>query len=207
MEYISKHVVDIIRERGWLAISYLTFDNSINCNVFRCGGKVTYSTETNTFYWMQTMDTTDSMHIKNALISTDPKRIESISTIVESDIDCLQHVAYASYAYPSFFDAPNDEPIPYPSIPKPDELKAMTKDENTGLYSGAPWTITRYRSSDMLSEDKHEKLSAIPFYEKFDPSLFNLNSFALVESWKNWYDMHDKFITMIQAYFGIGGCV
>lgn len=207
MEYISKRVVDVIREKGWLAISYLTFDNSINCNIFRCGGKVTYSTETNTFYWMQTMDSTDSIYINNTLIGMDPRRIESMSTIVESDIDCLQHVAYSTYASPSFFDAPDDNPIPYPKLPQSEELKAMIKDETTGLYNGATGVLTRYRSSDILSEYKHEKLSAIPLYDDSYLEEIDLNSYALVEFWKNWYATHDKFITMIQDYFGIGGCV
>lgn len=205
MDHITPRVLDVINKKGWLAISYLTFDNSINCNIFRCGGKVTISTKTNTCYWMQTMDTTDSSFIEHVLISTNPCKFGQDAILVESDMDCLQHVAYSMYGHTRFFDAEGDSPIPYPAIPSASTIQALKKDETTGLYNTdgvIRYDHTVYGNTPVITEQ-----SAIPFYEKFDKDLETLDSFALVDGWKSWYDTHDKFVTMVQEYFGITGCV
>lgn len=205
----------VLADKGWLAISSLYFDNSSICNIYNTGGYVTLCEATNSVYWMSVLDSTDTSICENIYVSMDPFRIGQQVTLIQQDLDCLQNVAYAMYAHRRFFSVDDDKEIPYPTIPTEAELEALELVESEAfgphdrVYGDSDGLVVEWHDRTKHQEHKDSSLymSAIPLYKDFDPTLAELDSAAIVDSWKTFYANHKKFITMIEAYFGASGCV
>lgn len=181
-------------EKGWLAMSSLYFDNGYVINVFNSRGYVARSNAMECFFAFSTMDSTDTDQVENTYVVMRRDHMGMQQTITVVGYDHLQHFDMAQYSHYAFYDN-SQEKVPYPKIPTPAELEAMTPNPDTGLYD----------SADTVQTLSGKEISAISMYNDFfDPYTKDWQySGAIVGKWKNFYKNHKKFCTFLNDAYGI----
>lgn len=136
MTPLATRLVSTVKDKGWLHISSAFFDNTNVLTVTNSSGYVAVSESENSVFWLTNQDTADSENVFNGFIYSDPTIVAHHVTLVQQDLDCLQHVEYALYSKMNFYWDGQDQ-FPMPTIPTKAEIMALTKNEETGLYDGA----------------------------------------------------------------------
>lgn len=206
MSKLSESVINVIKDKGWLALGHMIFDNSNVCFVANSNGNVAYSSDTASFYWLSTMDTNDTLAIKTDLIVSDTKHLDCMATLTQSDEDCLQWVSYnLGYRSTMLRDARlAKKGIPYPKFPKADELKALKKNEKTGLYDGYPYV--EFGTSDSDAVQQGVKVPVIEMLKKDDNKIYtgdDNDCLARIDDWKNFYEQHERFCEFLKNSLGL----
>ena len=185
-----------ITEKGWLSLSTLYFDNAYSIDVYNTRGAVAYSKADQCFFALNALDSTDTAIVEHKVAVYDNHYIGNQVNLTVSGEEHLQHYDIALYAhYRLLFNDMDSsvikaDEIPEIQIPTPDEVKALTMNEETGLFDGTD-TVT------MLGGNQ---VSTIGFYDK---SLILPYSGAIVKFWKEFYENHDKFLAYLTNVFGI----
>lgn len=180
-----------IKEKGWLAISSLYFDNSFVCNVFNSRGYVAYSPSHESFFTLSCLDSTDTANVENKYVVMTREIIGMQQTITCISQDMLQHFDYAMYSQYSFY-ADEQEKFPWPEIPTREKIESMIKNEETGLYDDA----------DLVHRMSGREDSAIGLYKKEEVPTGKYSG-AVIDNWKTFYKNQDKFVQMLSECFGI----
>lgn len=205
MTKLSESVLKVIKEKGWLALGHMIFDNANVCFVANSCGNVAYSSDTASFYWFSTMDTADTLAVKTDLIVSDTKHLDCMATLTQSDEDCLQWVSYnLGYRSSMINEAiAAKKGIPYPKFPKPDKLKTMTKNEKTGLYDNYPYV--EFGTSDSYAVQNGVKVPVIEMLEASDTIYTGDDDdcLARIDDWKNFYEQHERFCEFLKTNFGL----
>ena len=151
-----------ITEKGWLSLSTLYFDNAYSIDVYNTRGAVAYSKADQCFFALNGLDSTDTAIVEHKVAVYDNHHIGNQVNLTVSGEEHLQHYDIALYAhYRLLFNDMDSsiikaDEIPEIQIPTPDEVKALTMNEETGLFDGTD-TVT------MLGGNQ---VSTIGFYEK-----------------------------------------
>lgn len=181
-------VLKRLQSKGWLSLSTLFFDCGYTINVFTTGGDVAYSPGEQLFFSVNALDSTCTVQVQNQYAQIgDRYHIGQQQILTITDGNVLQHFSLALYAHSNFF-ADRDTGMALPSIPTEAELAALTKDPDTGLYSG----------TDTLTKMDDELVSVLPIY----PDLTLHYSGALIDGWKAFYENHAKFLAFVKSVTG-----
>ena len=199
---LTDYLVQLIKDRGWLAISSIYFDNSYIINVFNTSGYVAYSPSQKVYMSYNSIDSTDSEAIESRYCLIPMRRSSFQMALTFADEACLQHFDVAAYAHYGFLYEDTKDTAAFAKVPTPADLAALTYDETTGLYSGPKVEIVAERLSGM-------EQSIIPLYgDDFD--YFKKGepfSGARVENWISFYRNHEKFKTLLANQFGIADAI
>lgn len=176
-----------IKEKGWLAISNLYFDNSYIINIFATRGYVAYSPSNEVFLAYSCLDSTDSSVVEGKFITMDKNHCGMQQNITVAGQEHLQHFDFATYSHYNWYND-DQESTPWPNIPAEAEIRAFTKNPETGLYDG----------TDTATMINYRERSCVAMYGKEHPY-----SGANVEAWQAFYKNHDKFVKMLNECYGI----
>lgn len=227
MTTLAERLCTVIKEKGWLAVSNVYFDNASVCNIGNSLGYVAISEADNTMFWLSCMDTVDSDLTEQNYVHVDPHNIGHQQTLMAQDLDCLQHLEYALFMHSNFY-WDEQEKFPLPSIPTRATIEGLTADEN-GLYPGTDTLL--YSKAPMFGNSDQLQKSVISLFtdDQFkDPELSNTRKFLTtskpihasadypralsstyfgsavnVDKWKAFYKNQTKFVQALNEYLGI----
>lgn len=221
-------LVKAIKEKGWLSLAKVYFDNDNTCNIINTLGYVALSESKATMFWLGVQDTIVSAMQLDTYLHMDPHKFGHLYTLIAQDTDCLQHFEYALYSRGDFY-WDEQKSFPLPKIPKSTDLDALVKDGKTGLYTGTDTVVTDNVRNGSVERNKNG-VSVISFYEdeqfkdaqtSYQNNYMTLNrpywdvedypdhitstvfaSAADVERWKAFYANQKKFAKAIASYTG-----
>lgn len=185
--------VNAIRNKGWLSLATLFFDNGCTISVFNTGGDVAYSPSEDVFFSMNALDSTNTIQIQSQYAVTGDRHYvgqQQILTTIGSEH--LQHFSYATYAHANFFSDRTDG-MKGPKIPTMGEITAMTADPNTHLYAG----------TDTVERMVGDTISTLAIY----PHLKHRYSGVIIDGWKAFYENHRKFISFVRDITGCSDAI
>lgn len=184
-------LLDRIKEKGWLSISSLYFDNGMSFNIYNTRGYIAYSPSHECFFAFSCLDSTDTANVENQYIAMTREIIGMQQTVTCVGQEHMQHFDYAMYSHYCFYED-DQEKTPWPEIPTRAEIEAMEKNPETGMYDGA----------DVVHRMSGEEDSAIALYKKGEIP-HNRYSGAVIDYWKRFYKNQDKFVKMLAECFNI----
>ena len=233
MTQLSTRLVNTVKNKGWLHIASVCFDNSNVLNIVNTGGYVAISESENTMIWLSSQDMADSENTFNRLAHLNPNIIGHHVTLVDQDLDCLQHFEYALYSKMHFYWDEQDA-FPAPTIPTKDEIMALEKDEETGLYPGVDSlfglknryngfgyedlterketsTIAMYTDDQFTGVPEHSNkkymTSGRPFFDYPDYPNGIAGEYTAsgvnIDGWKTFYKNQEKFVAAMKTFLGI----
>lgn len=185
-------VVNAVREKGWLSLATLFFDNGYTVSIFNTNGDVAYSPSEDVFFSMNALDSTNTIQIQSKYAVTGDRHYvgqQQILTTIGSEY--LQHFSYATYAHSNFYftDKTHVDNLVGPKIPTQSELTKLIPDPETGLYPG----------KDIVHRMVNDEISTICMYP--DDKIHY--SGAIIDEWKQFYENHEKFLNFVKD---ISGC-
>lgn len=179
-----------VKEKGWLALSTLYFDNSYSINVFNTNGYIAYSKEQACFFSYSCLDSTDTSIVENKLIAFEHQFVGQQQNITVVDETMLQHFDIAQYSHYRTYQDDQTE-VPAPNIPTKAQIEGFTKNPDTGLYDGL----------DIVTRLDETKVSTYPIYSK---DIKNIPySGAIIDYWKKFYVNQDKFCAFLKTHYGV----
>lgn len=192
-----------ITDKGWLSLANLYFDNDCIIDVFSTEGYVAYSPSKECFFKMSTLDSANTETIKRSYVRHESKYIASEKTILCAGAEHMQHFEIAMYANAFFFND-DQEKMPYPRIPTPEEIAAFEKDED-GKYPEDQFDLIGYNDFSKKGEQRTEQTLAL--YPREDaeavaPGVWRYSG-AYIDAWKRFYKNQEKFKAMLAEAYGI----
>lgn len=189
---LSSFLIDTIKEKGWLAVSDIYFDNAINLSVYHSRGYVAIAPNDGLVFFYTNMDAANTFTIEDRIVVMDKGYSGQQQVITCQCLDCIQHVNFAMYSHYRFY-ADEQDVTPIPKIPTEKDMEKYVKNPETGLYEGA----------DIAEMVSGKRVSVVSMYDKDFP----YNSAAVIDWWKLFEKNRKKFNVVIRDYFGISDLI
>lgn len=184
-------LLTIVKDKGWLAISSIYFDNNMVIQIPNSWGAVAFSEADDCFYTYNAIDQGYTEIIEAKMIVFDRTHLGQQQALTCAESQHMQHFDIAQYThYDNYPDKENK--YPYPTIPTPADLEQYTLNEETGLYEGPNVATAMMKNQELIS--------VIPFFDK-DTQWHE--SAARVEFWKSFQEGHQMFLDMLKNGYGI----
>ena len=233
MTQLSTRLINTVKDKGWLYIASVCFDNSNVLSIVNSSGYVAISESENAMFWLSNQDTADSENVFNSLAYLNPNIIGHHVTLVDQDLDCLQHFEYSLYSRMNFYWDEQDA-FPAPKIPTKAEIMALEKDEETGLYPGTDELfglkkryngfnyddLTKRSKTSTISMYSDDQFTGVPEYsnkkymttgkaffeyDKYPEGIASeyCGSGVNIDGWKTFYKNQEKFVAAMKTFLGI----
>lgn len=184
-------LLTIVKDKGWLAISSIYFDNNMVIQIPNSWGAIAFSESDDCFYTYNAIDQGYTEIIESKMIVFENYHIGQQQALTCAESQHMQHFDIAQFThYSSYPDRANK--YPYPEVPSPADLEQYTLNEETGLYEGPKAAIAYMKDG--------KEISVIPFFEQGEPVF---ESAARIEFWKSFQEGHQLFLDMLKNGYGI----
>ena len=190
MTPITDVFVKYIKAHGWLSTTTITFKDGITITQHGCA---CLCESEELIFAASLIDSSYTENLESEFFVVPRDRIGFQQTIVAIDLNKLLHFDANLFTHAMYDQLAAENKIP--EIPTPEQILAMTKDEETGLYPG----------TDTIETINGTLISSIPFYPANNTPITYYG--ARVDGWKTWYERQKNFITIVESMFGVSGCI
>lgn len=191
MSTLSDFMLTQLNNHGWMSISSIFIDNSIEIYMNLTNGEICISPSNELMFFTTSSDTTTTNNIiyDYVRILGSRNHNEMTNNITVCNFDQIQHISLAMYAWRSDMHANVvDNTFDMPNVPTKAALDALVlSDPDNNIYTG----------TDTITDTSGRELSALALY---DDTKGHSYSGAVVQRWKEFYSNQDKFKTMIAGY-------
>lgn len=205
---LSDNVLKIIKEKGWMALTDLYFDNAVQIEIFNSRGYIAINPNNGIVYSTGIIDITNTSKMEDQAIIMPEKKIYHQQTIYVTSLDHLQGYNIANYSHWSYC-VDSDTVFPIPKIPTKAKILAYTldADDSTGSIYGDDGMYTPHHkftgadTSLLRFTDTEE--SVISLY----PDKKYYRASAVIGWWQMFYKNQEKFIAAIEDEYGESGLI
>lgn len=190
---IADFLMKEVKDKGWLSIANLYFDNGLTIFPFTVGGRVCMSPSAEMVFCTNRLDSTNSYKFNRDYVAMDDRYNGLFQTITVTSFDMLQHFDTHLFALDRINPSGADEFLT-PVYPKPAEIEGLTAGED-GLYPG----------KDVVGFQTKKEASTINLYPDLKP-LSDYHGF-LIDAGKMFIKNQKAFVKAVQKIYGISDCI
>lgn len=188
-EFLMKEVKD----KGWLYIANVYFDNNLVFFPFTCGGRICMSPSAEMIFSTEHVDSTNSYKLERDFVAQDDSKNGLFQTICCVGFDMLQHFDTHMFAFGTINPYGADE-FMMPKVYKSAEIKALTPGDD-GLYEG----------KDTVGFHTGATASTLSLYPNF--TKYHNYHGLLIDQCKTFIKNQEAFAKAINKFYGLSDCI